>query len=286
MNKTITLSESQLRNLIKESVKRILGETEEFDWSSLDKPADLDALAMLKSRLDVDAKNNPRQKRVYDDDPEWNEFIEQDLEDRRNGRYQGDTYTPIGGEYDPYEKFLDNEISWEQHPINEPGEGEIDHYIGQNNNRLYGDEYQKDNVGKKARDKWVGGASPDYMEGWTDAALGESIKKTVRNVINEIKADDPHENLRATNDALEVASNNIGGLEDALAELMVDNNLTFEDVKQYDNLMRFIDPQQLDQEIDRYKNFLEQDRLDDKRREAQAWAEDQMSDMGFGYEGD
>jgi len=31
---------------------------------------------------------------------------------------------------------------------------------------------------------------------------------------------------------------------------------------------------------------MEWEKADDKRREAEAWAEEQMSDMGFGYEGD
>jgi hypothetical protein len=40
------------------------------------------------------------------------------------------------------------------------------------------------------------------------------------------------------------------------------------------------------QEFDRNWNFCIQDLQDEIRRSHQAWAEDRMSDMGFGYEGD
>lgn len=257
MKRNIRLTESQLRNVIKQSVRRMLSESPEFNWNEVE-------------------NNPPKTQKEIDDELER---LRYQMIDRSYGN---------GYEYDPVDKELDNDYSWGEHEFHNHimRPQDLDYEFQINNERLYGNEDQIDKVGKMARDKWVNGASPDYIEGLTDIGLGEAIKKTVRNVINEIKADDPHENLRATNDALEGANNNIGGLEDALAELMVDNNLTFEDVEKYENLMRFIDPQQLDQEIDRYKNFLEQDKLDDKRREAQAWAEEQMSDMGFGYEED
>lgn len=38
--------------------------------------------------------------------------------------------------------------------------------------------------------------------------------------------------------------------------------------------------------INKYKDYLESDRLRDKFSEYTAWAQDRMSDMGFGFEGD
>ena len=44
--------------------------------------------------------------------------------------------------------------------------------------------------------------------------------------------------------------------------------------------MKYVSPELLNKQIERYKMFLKAEEEDDKRREAQAWAEQQMSDMG------
>ena len=60
---------------------------------------------------------------------------------------------------------------------------------------------------------------------------------------------------------------------------MVDNNLTVEDMENYGNVLKIIDANKLQQEVD---NCIRAN----KNREYEAWAEEQLSNMGFGYEGD
>lgn len=64
-----------------------------------------------------------------------------------------------------------------------------------------------------------------------------------------------------------------------LAWIMVDNNLTVEDMENYGNVLKIIDANKLQQEVD---NCIRAN----KNREYEAWAEEQLSNMGFGYEGD
>ena len=111
------------------------------------------------------------------------------------------------------------------------------------------------------------------------------VRESLRKVVNEASVDDPHDNLRAVDD--EIKSQNMTpnkerpSFEDALAQLMVDNNLTMDDIAQYDAIYNYINPQFLEREIEDYKRILDQEAEDDKRREYQGWAEDQMADMGF-----
>ena len=71
-----------------------------------------------------------------------------------------------------------------------------------------------------------------------------------------------------------------------LAWIIVDNNLTVEDMANYGNVLKVIDANRLQQEVDNCIRANKLEQMDDKRREAEAWAEEQMSDMGYGFEGD
>ena len=117
--------------------------------------------------------------------------------------------------------------------------------------------------------------------------LKQFIKESVKKAVNEIKLDNPHNNLSNVDNAFANTSDGtnkfVGGSEDfvfGLAELMVDNNLTVNDLQKYGNMMKYVSPELLNKQIERYKMFLKAEEEDDKRREAQAWAEQQMSDMG------
>ncbi len=72
----------------------------------------------------------------------------------------------------------------------------------------------------------------------------------------------------------------------SLAWIIVDNNLTVEDMANYGNVLKVIDANELQQEVNSCIKYKEFEERDDKRREAEAWAEERMSDMGFGFEGD
>ena len=169
MKKTIRLRESDLRRLIKSVIK----ESEEFDWGAFEnpvtEPGNQDILKGLRKKLAyMDAERDPNLDTPHDFNPYF---------------------------HDEYDKYDDNEYSWEMHdqkPVAmSPGgtwssihdiPDDIDTAIGQNNERLYGNEDEIERIGKQARGKWVGGASPDYMEGWTDARLesNESVNRTIR----------------------------------------------------------------------------------------------------------
>jgi hypothetical protein len=71
-----------------------------------------------------------------------------------------------------------------------------------------------------------------------------------------------------------------------LAWIIVDNNLTVEDMANYGNVLKVIDANSLQQEVDNCIRANRLEQMDDKRREHEAWAEEQMSNMGFGFEGD
>jgi hypothetical protein len=73
---------------------------------------------------------------------------------------------------------------------------------------------------------------------------------------------------------------------DELAWIIVDNNLTVEDMANYGNVLKVIDANRLQQEVDNCIRANRLEQMDDKRREYEAWAEEQMSNMGFGFEGD
>lgn len=124
------------------------------------------------------------------------------------------------------------------------------------------------------------------------------IRESVEKAINEIKVDNPHDRLMSVDRDLsgmgdEMRSYMKGrgddlydSIEMGIAELMVDNGLSFDDIRQYDTIMGFIDQKKLNDAVKAYKEELSREDYSDKAMEAQAWAEDRMSDMGFGFEGD
>lgn len=121
-----------------------------------------------------------------------------------------------------------------------------------------------------------------------ESRLRNIVRESLRRVVNEARVDNAHDNLRAVDDEIKfqkmTPNKERPSFEDALAQLMVDNNLTMDDIAQYDAIYNYINPQFLEQEIENYKRFLAQDAEDDKRDEYRAWAEDQMADMGFDEE--
>jgi len=121
----------------------------------------------------------------------------------------------------------------------------------------------------------------------TESDLHRIINRSVKRILNEVKLDNPHNNLGYVDDMVsnhkDIYSKG-ARIEECLAELMVDNGLTIEDVEQYDNLMSIIDRNRLNDAIEEYKSFLQKQEAYDKKQEYEAWAEDQMSDMGLDYE--
>lgn len=163
------------------------------------------------------------------------------------------------------------------------------------------DDFRNGRFNQKSRNRWIRGDSDEDMrlswEDWADAhgqqhesiirksSLRNIVRESIKRVVNEASVDNPHDNLRAVND--EIKSQNMTpnkerpSFEDALAQLMVDNNLTMDDIAKYDALYNFINPQFLEREIELYKRVLDQEAEDDKRDEYRAWAEEQMANMGF-----
>jgi hypothetical protein len=69
-------------------------------------------------------------------------------------------------------------------------------------------------------------------------------------------------------------------------QIMPTYNLTIDDLKEYGNVLDVVDINLLKNEIKSYEEATRREKIDDERRSAEAWAEGQMSDMGFGFEGD
>ncbi len=191
MKKTIRLNKSGLRNLIRESVKRALMETElTYDvdnfsgrWNKTE--PNMDNFVDPEGYLD-DPNHNPHH------DEEWDEYVDD-----------------FGGDA----KAAEEDYSWNLHDTQPvaPGVGgrynvfskhgvarDIDDAIAINNRRLYGDEKAKDRISKRARTKWINGKnSPEDIEDWTNdmrftrpEAFGESklrniVKETINNVLKE-----------------------------------------------------------------------------------------------------
>jgi len=191
MKKTIRLNKSGLRNLIRESVKRALMETElTYDvdnfsgrWNKTE--PNMDDFIDPEGYLD-DPNNNPHH------DEEWDEYVDD-----------------FGGDA----KAAEEDYSWNLHDTQPvaPGVGgrynvfskhgiarDIDDAIAINNRRLYGDEKAKDRIASRARAKWINDKnSPEDIEDWTEdmrftrpEAFGESklrsiVKESVKRVLKE-----------------------------------------------------------------------------------------------------
>lgn len=172
MKRTIRLTESELRNFIRQAINE-----EEFDWSAFEDPdrwrqtnRDVKYLkAQMKDNLDIPHDFNPYFHDEYDRD-EDNDYSWEQWDNR-----------PIA-----LSPVTDTWSSQEDIP------GDIDYAIDKNNERLYGNEAEIDDISKQARDKWVNGKSPDYMEGWTDAKMKEAktrlrdlVKESIKNYLKE-----------------------------------------------------------------------------------------------------
>ena len=132
----------------------------------------------------------------------------------------------------------------------------------------------------------------------TESDLHNIIRKSVKKVLMEAKLDDPHGALSSINDmwgnlskdiskgAIEYNKKSNYPIESGLAQLIVDNGLSIDDVKQYKEFVNYIDIDVVMQKIKEYESSLRLDKYYDERNDAEAWAEEQMSDMGFGTEGD
>ena len=132
----------------------------------------------------------------------------------------------------------------------------------------------------------------------TESDLHNIIRKSVKKVLMEAKLDDPHGALSSINDmwgnlskdiskgAIEYNKKSNYPIESGLAQLIVDNGLSIDDVKQYKEFVNYIDIDVVMQKIKEYESSLRLDKYYDERNDAEAWAEEQMSDMGFGFEGD
>lgn len=119
----------------------------------------------------------------------------------------------------------------------------------------------------------------------TESKLRGIIREEVENILIEEKLDNPIEALKYMDEYMSSFDFNFN-IEDDIAQLLVDNDLTINDLKQYPNIIKRINLPKLRQEIENYNKFLAWWDEDEKRREHAAWAEEQMSNMGFGFEGD
>ena len=120
----------------------------------------------------------------------------------------------------------------------------------------------------------------------SEGKLRRLIHEAVRRAIIEVKIDDdPYDRLSDLETTLRSLDGGVS-IEGDLAEFMVDNGISIGELKKYKGIVNRIDLRKLANEIDKYKDYLESERLSDKFSEYTAWAQDRMSDMGFGFEGD
>ena len=216
------------------------------------------------------------------DDPERREDIEDEM-------YSDDS---IG--YPDYrsQEDAENDYSWklrDRSPMvaHEPSPEELDMAMGQRYRHMYGDEEKAQELRDKEMGHYLSGASPDFMAGYHAAQTESVVRRAVRDAINEAKLDSDVEN-RIHDFLVKVVTK--GGYTtdeviDTLAQIAADNELSAEDIDEYVDLKpEYLE--QLREKIEEWKEYNEWEKMDDKRREYEAWAEDRMSDMGFGYEGD
>ena len=312
MKKTIRLNQSGLRNLIRESVKRVLMETE--------------------LTYDVDNFSGRWNKT----EPNMDDFIDPEgyLDDPNNNPHHGEEWDEYVDDFGGDVKAAEEDYSWNLHDTQPvaPGVGgrynvfskhgvarDIDDAIAINNRKLYGDEKAKDRIAKRARAKWTNGKnSPEDIEDWTKdmrftrpEAFGESklhrivkesvkrilsdsdedrkpslrniVRESLRKVVNEARVDNPSNNLEAVEAELSKGNFSIsnGKFEAELAAFLCDNGLDTNVLLQYPHIYQAVDKQTLSNEINKYNKFLEQEKAYDRRQESQAWAEEQMANMGF-----
>lgn len=120
----------------------------------------------------------------------------------------------------------------------------------------------------------------------SEGKLRRLIREAVRRAIIEVKIDDdPYDRLSDLEATLRSFDGGVS-IEGDLAEFMVDNGISIGELKRYEGIVNRIDLRKLANEIDKYKGYLESERLHDKFSEYTSWAQDRMSDMGFGFEGD
>ena len=120
----------------------------------------------------------------------------------------------------------------------------------------------------------------------TESRLRGMIKEAVKSVLYEVKIDgDPNERLYGLEQNLKSFDGGVS-IEDDLAEFIVDNGLSIGDLKQYSGIVNRIDMNKLIMAINSYKKFLDDYERSERANEYRAWAEEQMSNMGFGFEGD
>ena len=129
----------------------------------------------------------------------------------------------------------------------------------------------------------------------TESDLHRIIKESVNRVLREKKFDNPHKPLDNVNNLFKrerpeflqrIKTGNNGRIEEALAQLLVDNGLTIADLQKYDAIMNLIDPSVLNDKIKQYQYCLRQEELYDRQKEYEAWAEEQMNDMGYDLNGE
>lgn len=158
MKRTFNITESELRNIIRNIV------TEETEAEKQRRDA---KFAQANSDPNLEPRNDDYVQ-MYGDD--W-----QTPYNISNSWWEHD-HKPIAASAQDDDKF----ISADEVP------DDIDYAIGQNNAKM--DNY--DNIAQQARDKWVGGESPDYMEGWTMGRMSESklrdiVKESVKRILKE-----------------------------------------------------------------------------------------------------
>ena len=120
----------------------------------------------------------------------------------------------------------------------------------------------------------------------TESRLRGMIREAVKSALYEVKIDgNPNELLHGLEQNLKSFDGGVS-IEDDLAEFIVDNGLSIGDIKQYSGIVNRIDMNKLIMAINSYKKFLDDYERSEKANEYRAWAEEQMSNMGFGFEGD
>lgn len=190
MKKNIRLSQSGLRNLVRESVKRALMETE--------------------LTYDVDNFSGKH----YKTEPNMGDYVDSEgyLDDPNDNPSSGNGWDDLVSDLGGDEKAAEEEYSWMLHdnqPV-APGVGgfynvgqrgvekDVDDAIMMNNRRLYG---TNNRIGDLARKRWVNGRTPGDMEDWTDdmrylhpEAFEESklrgiVRESIKRVLRESAED-------------------------------------------------------------------------------------------------
>lgn len=203
MKKTIRLTESDLHRVIRESVKRVINETElNYDVDNFsgryykNPPEEIDPTDYL------DDPNNPPGS--GEDWADWDDFVEDEF----------------GGD----QKAAENAYSWGLHDnsgfLPDGNKGRMaygydaDSMIDRNNDSIDDDERVKTAMGQHEKKKWLNGAKDDemfdFLHPWfyNESKLRNIVHESIKRVVNEELSDKVKRSMQMASDWIDVDNNN------------------------------------------------------------------------------